>query len=107
MAQLVKNPPAMWETWVQSLGWEDPLEGHGNPFQYSCLENPMDRGAWWATVHGVAKCWTRLSDFTFTFHFHALEEEMAPHSSVLAWRILWTEEPGGLQSMGLQRVVHD
>ena len=50
MAQIVKHPPAMWETWVQSLGWEDPLEGHGNPFQYSSLENPMDRGAWWATV---------------------------------------------------------
>ena len=59
-------------------------EGHGNPFQYFCLENPMDGGAWWAAVHGVAKSRTRLSDFTFTFHFHALEKEMATHSSVLA-----------------------
>ena len=56
----------------------------GTPLQYSCLENPMDRGAWWVAVHGVAKSWTRLSDFTFTFHFHALEKEMATHSSVLA-----------------------
>ena len=62
-------------------------EGDGTPLQYSCLENPMDGGAWWAAVHGVAKSQTRLSDFTFTFHFHALEEEMATHSSVLAWRI--------------------
>ena len=62
-------------------------EGNGTPLQYSCLENPMDRGAWWAAVYGVAKSRTRLSDFTFTFHFHALEKEMATHSSVLAWRI--------------------
>ena len=62
-------------------------EGNGTPLQYSCLENPMDGGAWWAAVHGVTKSWTRLSDFTFTFHFHALEKEMATHSSVLAWRI--------------------
>ena len=67
----------------------------------------MDRGAWWATVRGVTKSWTRPSSFTFTFHFHALEKEMATHSSILAWRILWIEEPGGLQSMGLQRVGHD
>ena len=66
----------------------------------SSLENPMDRGAWWAAVHGVAKSRTRLSDFTFTFHFHALEKEMATHSSVLAWRIPGTGEPGGLPSMG-------
>ena len=59
-------------------------EGNGNPLQYSCLENPMDRGAWWAAVHGVARSWTRLSDVTLTFHFHALEKEMATHSSVLA-----------------------
>ena len=59
-------------------------EGNDTPLQYSCLENPMDRGSWWAVVHGVAKSWTRLSDFTFTFHFHALEKEMATHSSVLA-----------------------
>ena len=74
--------------WVPSQGQEDsPGRGHGNPLQYSCLENPMDGGAWWATVHGVAKSQTRLSDFTFTFHFHALEKEMATHSSVLALRI--------------------
>ena len=72
----------------------------GNPLQYSCLENPMDRGAWKAAVHGVAKSRTRLSNFTFTFHFHALEKEMATHSSVLAWRIPGTGEPGGLPSMG-------
>ena len=82
-------------------------EGNGNPLQYSCLENPTDGGAWWATVQGVAKSQTRLSDFTFTFHLHALEKEMATHSSILAWRIPGTEEPGGLPSMGSQRVVHD
>ena len=67
----------------------------------------MDRGAWWAAVHGVAKCRTRLSDFTLTFHFHALEKEMATHSSTLAWRIPGTGEPGGLPSMGSRRVGHD
>ena len=77
------------------------------PLQYSCLENPMDGGAWWAAPHGVAKSRTRLSDFTFTFHFHALEKEMATHSSVLAWRIPGTGEPGGLPSMGSHRVGHD
>ena len=82
-------------------------EGNGNPLQYSCLENPMDGGAWWAAVHGVAKSRTRLSDFTFTFHFHALEKEMATHSSVLAWRIPGMGEPGGLPSMGSHRVGHD
>ena len=81
--------------------------GRGTPLQYSCLENPMDGAAWWAAVHGVAKSRTRLSDFTFTFHFHALEKEMATHSSVLAWRIPGTGEPGGLQSMGSQRVGLD
>ena len=75
--------------------------------QYSCLETPMDRGAWKAAVHGVAEGWTQLSDFTFTFHFHALEKEMATHSSVLAWRIPGTGEPGGLPSMGSHRVGHD
>ena len=82
-------------------------EGSGNPLQYSCLENPMDRGAWEAAVCGVAKSQTRLSDFTFTFHFHALEKEMATHSSDLAWRIPGTGEPGGLPSMGSHRVGHD
>src|SRR5574337_1810896 len=62
-------------------------EGNGNPLQRSCLENPRDSGAWWAAVSGVAQSQTRLSDFTFAFHFHALEKEMATHSSVLAWRI--------------------
>ena len=75
-------------------------EGNDNPLQYSCLETPMDRGAWWAAVHGVAKSWTRLRDFTFTFCFHALEKEMATHSSVLAWRIPGMEEHVGLPSMG-------
>ena len=82
-------------------------EGNGTPLQYSCPENPMDGGAWWAAVHGVAKSWTRLSNFTFTFHFHALEKEMATHSSVLAWRIPGTGETGGLPSMGSHRVGHD
>ena len=82
-------------------------EGNGTPLQYSCLENPMDGGAWWAAVHWVAKSRTRLSDFTFSFHFHALEKEMATHSSVLAWRISGTEEPGGLPSMGSHRVRRD
>ena len=76
-------------------------EGNGTPPQYSCLENPMDGGAWEAAVHGVAKSRTRLSNFSFTFHFHALEKEMATHSSILAWKIPWTGEPGGLQSVGL------
>ena len=67
----------------------------------------MDRGAWWAAVHGVAKSQTRLIDFAFIFHFHALEKEMATHSSVLAWRIPGTGESGGLPSMGLLRVGHD
>ena len=82
-------------------------EGNGTPLQYSCLENPVDGGAWWAAVHGVAKSRTWLSNFTFTFHFHALEKEMATHSSVLAWRIPGTGEPGGLPSMGSHRVGHD
>ena len=82
-------------------------EGDGTPLQYSCLENPMDRGAWWAAVREAVKSRTRLSDFTFTFHFHALEKEMATHSSVLAWRIPGSEEPGGLPSMGSHRVGHD
>ena len=82
-------------------------EGNGTPLQSSCLENPMDGGAWWAAVHGVAKSRTQLSDFTFTFHFPALEKEMATHSGVLAWRVPGTGEPGGLLSMGSHRVGHD
>jgi len=75
--------------------------------QYSCLENPIDGGPRKAAVHGVAERRTGLSDFTFTFHFHALEKEMATHSSVLAWRIPGIGEPGGLPSMGSHRVGHD
>ena len=82
-------------------------EGDGTPLQYSCLENPMGGGAWWAAVHGVTKSRTRLSDLTFPFHFHELEKEMTTHSSVIAWRIPGTREPGGLLSMGSHRVRHD
>ena len=91
--------------------WQAPVclnrEGNGTPLQYSCLENPMDGGAWWAAVYGVAKSQTRLSDFPFPFHFHALEKEMATHSNVLAWRIPGMGEPGELPSMGSHRVGHD
>ena len=83
------------------------LEGNGTPLQYSCLENPTDGGAWWAAVHGVARSRTRLSDFTFSFHFHALEKEMATHSSVLTWRIPGMRGPRGLPSKGSHRVRHD
>ena len=82
-------------------------EGNGTPLQDSCVENPMDGGSWKAAVHEVAKSWTRLSDFTFTFHFCALEKEMATHSRVLAWRIPGIGEPGGLPSMESHRVRHD
>ena len=82
-------------------------EVNGNPLQYSCLENPMDGRAWWAAVHGVAKDRTGLSFFTFTFHFHALDKEMATHSSILAWRIPGKGESVGLLSMGLHRIGHD
>ena len=82
-------------------------QGDGTPLQYSCLENPMGGGAWWAAVCGVAKSRRRLSDFTFTFHFHAVEKEMVTHSSVLAWRISGTGAPNGLPSMGSHRVGHD
>ena len=92
----------IWSCPVRSVG-----EGNGTPLQCSCLENPMDGEAWWAAVHGVSKSRTWLSDFTFTIHFHALEKEMATHSSVLAWRIPGTGEPGGLPSMGLHRVGHN
>ena len=78
-----------------------------HPLQHSCLENPMDGRAWWAAFHGVAKSQTQLSNFPFTFHFHTLEKEMVTHSSVLAWRIPGTGEPGGLPSMGSHRVRHD
>ena len=91
-----------WNPVTPSIG-----EGNGTPPQYSCLENPMDGGAWWAAVHGVAESQTRLSDFPFTFHFHALEKEMTAHSSVLAWRIPGMGEPGGLPSMGSHRVGYD
>ena len=87
--------PIIWDSVGEFL-----REGNGTPLQYSCLENPMDGGTWWAAVRGVAKSRTRLSDFTFTFHFHALKKETAAHSSVLAWRIRGTAEPGGLPSMG-------
>ena len=82
-------------------------EGNGTPLQYSCLENPMDGGVWKAVVHGVAEGRTRLNDFTVTFHFHALEKKMATHSSILAWRIPGTGEPGGLPSTGSHTVGHD
>ena len=82
-------------------------EGTGTLLQYSCLENSMDGGAWQAAVRGVAESQTRLSDFTFTFHFPALEKEMATHSSVFVWRIPETEEPGGRPSMGSHRVGYD
>ena len=90
-------------TYMQSTS----REGNGTLLQYSCLENLMDGEDWCAAVHGVTKSWTRLSDFTFTFHFHVLEKEMATHSSVLAWRIPGTGEPGGLPSMGSHRVGHN
>ena len=82
-------------------------EGNGTPLQYSCLENPMDGRPWQAAVHGVTKSLAQLRDFTFTFHFHALEKEMATHSSVLAWRIPGMGDPGGLPSVGSHRVAHD
>ena len=82
-------------------------KGNGTPLQYSCLENPMDGGAWQAAIHGVTKSRTGLSDITFPFHFHALENEMATHSSILVWRIPGMGEPGGLPSMGSHRVGHD
>ena len=82
-------------------------EGSGTALQDSHLGNPMDGGTWWTTVHGVVRSQTRLSNFTFTFHFHALEKEMGTYSSVLAWRIPGIGEPGGLPSMGSQRVRHD
>ena len=113
---VVKNPPAkagaagdmgLIPGWGKSLGG-----GNGNLLQYSCRDNPMDRGTWPTTVQGVAKSQTWLSIWIclhtlFTFHFHALEKEMATHSGVFAWRIPGTREPGGLPSMGSHRVGHD
>ena len=107
--------------WLHHLPFEDPItdgrvwsyffplglpvrEGNGTPLQYSCLENPVDGGAWQAAVHGVTKSWTQLSDFPFTFYFHALEKEIATHSSVFGWKIPGTEEPGRLPSTGSHRV---
>ena len=87
--------------------WTRTPETHGTPLQYSSLENPMDGGAWKASAHGVAKSQTRLSNVTFPFHFHALEKEMATQSSVPAWKIPGTGEPGGLPSMGPHRVRRD
>ena len=82
-------------------------EGNGTPLQYSCLENPMDGGAWKAAVHGGREELDTTEQLHFTFHFHAFEKEMAAHSSVLAWRIPGTGEPGGLPSLGSHRVRHD
>ena len=82
-------------------------EGDGTPLQFSCLEIPMEGGAWLAAAHGVARSQTQLRDFSFTFHFRALEKEMATHSTLLAWRIPGMGEPGGLPSMGSHRVGHD
>ena len=92
---MVKNPPAnTGEAGSISGPGKSPGEGNGNPLQYSCLGNPMGRRAWWAAVYGVAQSRTRLSDLAFTFRFRALEREMATHSSVLAWRVPGTGEPG-------------
>ena len=103
----VNNLLAMRETWVWFLGREDPLKKEmATHFSVIIWKNPMDRGAWRATIQRVAKGWTRLSDFPFTFQFHTLED-MATHSSVFAWRIPGTKEPGGLPSMGSHRVGHD
>ena len=91
-------------TWQQhTVQMEKAMAPHSS----TRLENPTGGGAWWAAVHGVPKSRTPLSDFTFTFHFQALEKEMATHSSVLVWRIPGTGEPSGLPSMGLYRVRHD
>ena len=93
------------ETRIEKM--QERFNQDGDLLQYCCLENPMDGGAWYAAVHGVAKSWAQLSDFTFTFHFHALERERATQPSILAWRIPGTEETSGLLSMGSHRVGHD
>ena len=106
---VVKNPPFnAGELGVIRGARRSPGEGDGNPLQYSCLGNPMAGGAWWAIVHGVAKSWTRLRDFTFTFHFHALEKEMATHSSTLACREAWWATVHGVTKqtqLGDQRTI--
>ena len=98
----VKNPFTSIRLYTLLYG-----EGNGTPLQCSYLENPTDGGSWWAAVHGVAKSRTRLSDFTFTFHFHTLEKAMAPHSITLEWKIPGTGKPGGLPTMGSHSVGHD
>ena len=100
------SPSLNYRHLINNLKTPEPLLG-GVYGGFTEKANPMDGGAWSAAVHGAAEGRTRLSDFTFTFHFHALEKEMATHSSVLAWRIPGTGEPGGLPSMGSQRVGHD
>ena len=94
------------QSYLKTQYGQNAGEGNGTPLQYSCLENPMEGGAWQAAVHGVAKSRTQLSNLTFTFHFHALEKEMATHSSVLACRNPGMEEPGGLPSIRSHRVRH-
>ena len=101
----IKASPSWFKIKIILRDWG--RKSNGSPLQYHCLENLMDGGAWWAAVHGVAKSRTRLSEFTFTFPFQALEKEMATHSSVLAWRIPGTGKPGGLLSMGSHRVGQD
>ena len=106
MALTIKYPPAMQKTWVQSLGWEDPLE-KGKAIYSSILAWKIPWMEESGRLQSVGLLRTRLSNFTFTFHFHALKKEMATHSSILAWRIPGTGEPGGLPSMGSHRVGHD
>ena len=89
------------------MRWLDGITDSTDMSLSELQELVMDMEAWRAAIHGVVKSWTQLSDFTFTFHFHILEKEMATHSSVLAWRIPGTGEPGGLPSMGSHRIGHD